>query len=88
MENRQSKRFGGSSELISLEHGWLLIPGILKTYEIISKRYYYPYLKGRIVNYINTCLICTQSKYERNPIKFRPTRYRKYTMYDRYMVYK
>lgn len=41
--------------------------GITTTLESLKKNYYWPTLVKDVTNYINNCVICQKSKYERNP---------------------
>ena len=49
--------------------------GINETVQALSKTYYWPHLSDKVTEYINTCVICMTSKYERHPneIKLKPT---------------
>lgn len=49
--------------------------GINETKQSLSKIYYWPNMIQDVTNYINTCIFCQTSKYERHPniIKFKPT---------------
>lgn len=45
--------------------------GITECYLALSRKYYWPKMKEQITKYINSCTICGQVKYDRNPIKQR-----------------
>lgn len=43
--------------------------GIKQTIEQLSRKYYWPNLTDDVTNYINTCNICLENKYERRPFE-------------------
>lgn len=43
--------------------------GMLETYNKLRREYYFPLMKENINDYINQCMICKKTKYERKPIK-------------------
>jgi transposase InsO family protein len=43
--------------------------GINECYMSLSCKYYWPRMKDDVTKYINECIICGQTKYDRNPIK-------------------
>lgn len=45
--------------------------GITTTLDSLKRNYYWPTMTKDVTNYINNCIICQKSKYERNPNEFK-----------------